>query len=133
MKTMEWSDSWQLGCAPMDEVHHEFVELLAKALAASDADLPQVWASLVEQTIQHFAMEDGWMRDTGFASAQNHMLQHRMVLNLMREGLGMARAGQFKPVREMADELGAWFVKHTQSLDAALALHMQQEPRPHTA
>ena len=60
-------------------------------------------------------------------SADNHILQHRVVLNVLREGLVMARAGDLQPVREMAGELAAWFAKHTQSLDAALALHMRRE------
>ena len=72
-------------------------------------------------------MEDEWMRSTGSLTAQNHMLQHRVVLNLLQEGLAMARAGALKPVREMADELALWFTKHTQSMDAALALHLRRE------
>jgi hypothetical protein len=33
----------------------------------------------------------------------------------------------------MAAELGAWFSRHTQSLDAALALHMRRVTTPGTA
>ena len=35
------------------------------------------------------------------------------------------RAGNMAAVREMAGELAVWFAKHTQTLDAALALHMR--------
>jgi hemerythrin len=49
-----------------------------------------------------------------------------VVLNVLREGLALARTGQYAAVREMAGELAAWFAKHTQSLDAALALHMRR-------
>jgi hypothetical protein len=50
------------------------------------------------------------------------------VLHLLREGLAGARMGDLAPVRQMARELGVWFKRHTQSLDAALALHMRRHP-----
>lgn len=128
MKTVEWSDALLLDFSPMDEVHREFVDLLARAQAASDAALPQVWAEVVDHTVEHFGREDEWMRKTKFSAAENHIIQHRVVLNVLREGLGLARAGQMGAVREMAGELAVWFGKHTQSLDAALALHMRREP-----
>ena len=75
------------------------------------------------------------MRHSGFASADSHILQHRVVLNVLREGLALARSGQYGAVREMASELAAWFGKHAQTQDAALALHMRRQaeypaPRP---
>lgn len=66
------------------------------------------------------------MRSTAFAAAANHLLQHRVVLNLLMEGAAMARTGRLAPVREMAQELASWLVKHTQSMDAALALHLRR-------
>ena len=128
MSTVEWTDTLSLDYGPMDQVHQVFIALLASAQKADDATLVERWREVVEHTQMHFGVEDEWMRSTGFSTAQNHMLQHRVVLNLLREGLAMARAGQFKPVREMADELAVWFAKHTQSMDAALALHMRREP-----
>ncbi len=128
MNTVEWSDALLLDFEPMDSVHREFVDLLALAQGAPDAALPQAWSVMLDHTERHFHQEDEWMRKTHFASADNHMLQHRVVLNVLREGLAQARAGDCQPVREMAGELAAWFAKHTQSLDAALALHMRREP-----
>jgi len=128
MNTVEWSAALLLDFEPMDAVHREFVDLLALAQSATDATLPLAWAAVVEHTTGHFAREDEWMRKTHFSSAENHIIQHRVVLNVLREGLAMARAGQIDAVREMAGELAVWFAKHTQSLDAALALHMRREP-----
>lgn len=128
MNTVEWSDALLLDFEPMDAEHRELVDLLALAQNASDAALPQAWAAVVEHTASHFGREDEWMRQTRLATAENHILQHRMVLNVLREGLVMARAGQVPAVRQMADEMAAWFVKHTQSLDAELARHLRHEP-----
>jgi len=128
MNKVQWSDALLLGYEPMDDVHREFVDLLASAQNASDEQLPAAWQAVVEHTEDHFDREDEWMRRTHFSSAEIHILQHRVVLNVLREGMGMARSGQFSPVREMAGELAVWFAKHTQSLDAALALHMRRQP-----
>ncbi|TNF52562.1 MAG: hemerythrin [Burkholderiales bacterium] len=128
MNTVQWTEALWLGFDPMDKIHREFVDLLAAAQNADDTRLPLAWQAVVAHTEDHFGREDEWMRRTHFTSAENHILQHRVVLNLMRDGVGMARAGELDRVREMADELATWFAKHTQSLDAALALHMRRQP-----
>jgi hemerythrin-like metal-binding protein len=114
----------------MDRVHREFIDLLAAAERANNAELASAWGALVDHTAVHFADEDRWMRETHCADAANHQLQHRLVLNLLRDGLAMARDGQSAAVREMALELAGWFAKHTQTMDAALALHLRSQRRP---
>ena len=133
MNTIEWSDALLLDFEPMDTVHRGFIDILARAQQASDTQLPAAWADVVNHTSVHFGMEDEWMRRTHFSAADNHVMQHRVVLNLLREGLALAQLGKLAEVREMADELAAWFAKHTQSLDAALALHMRRQGNLPTA
>jgi hemerythrin-like metal-binding protein len=130
MSPTGWTDALHLAHEPMDRVHREFINLLAAAEGADDTDLVSAWGAVVDHTAVHFANEDRWMRETHFADAADHQLQHRVVLNLLRNGLAMARDGQLDAVREMALELDAWFAKHTQAMDAALALHMRRQPEP---
>ena len=127
MTTLQWTDTLVLDFPPMDDMHHEFVDLLAQVETCTDADLTKLWEMLIERTCILFGQEDNWMLTTQFSSATDHTLQHRVVLNVMREGLAQARAGQTDSVRGMAAELGRWFAKHIQSLDAALALHMRRQ------
>ncbi len=44
----------------------------------------------------------------------------------MNEGLKSGETGELGPIRLMADELGQWFANHSQSMDAALALHLRR-------
>ena len=127
MHTLNWSETLVLDFPPMDDMHHEFVGLLARVNTCNDAELPERWQALIVRTHALFGQEDRWMKSTGFPSASNHSLQHRVVLNVMREGLVNAQAGQLASVRSMASELATWFAKHIQSLDAALALHMRRQ------
>lgn len=125
MTLLTWSETLTLGYPPMDDLHRECVDRLSDVDNCTDAELPRTWAALIACTERLFDRENGWMTSTHFSSTYNHTIQHRVVLNLMREGLAMARSGQSADVRTMASELANWFAKHIQSLDAALALHLK--------
>ncbi|AOF88133.1 hemerythrin HHE cation binding domain protein [Hydrogenophaga sp. RAC07] len=133
MQTLQWTPALWLGFDPMDAMNREFVELLGRAQAAPDDEVVATWQALVQHAATHFGAEDRWMRQETFATTEQHTLEHRVVLNLLREGLGQAQRGDLAPVRQMAAELGAWFSRHTQSLDAALALHMRRVTTSGTA
>ena len=125
MPALPWSDALELGLPFMDTTHREFVDLLARAEAGDDAALPALWDELVAHTADHFGREDEWMLSTGFASGNCHSTQHKVVLQVLREGARRAHAGDLAPVRQMIAELAAWFPHHAQTMDAALALHLR--------
>jgi len=123
--TLPWSDALALGLDFMDQTHEEFVDLLARCEAAAAAHLRALWRELVAHTAEHFASEDAWMRDTGFASGNCHSVQHKVVLQVLREGETLADTGNLAPARQMIRELAIWFPHHAQSMDAGLALHLR--------
>ncbi len=125
MSTLQWSESLALGLPFMDDTHQEFVELLALVVQASDDDLLKTWQTLIEHTDEHFEREDQWMLNTRFSSSNCHSMQHKVILQVMREGDKRGRNGELDVVRQMARELGTWFPQHAQSMDAALALHLR--------
>lgn len=126
MAALEWSDALALDLPLMDDTHREFVDLLAAVDRADDAQLLSTWHALVEHTDHHFAQEDAWMASTRFASGNCHSMQHRVVLQVMREGVVRAQQGDLQVLRVMASELALWFPQHAQSMDAALALHLRR-------
>jgi len=127
MTRLEWSDGLALELPAMDATHEEFVHLLAAVQAAPDAALLPAWHALVEHTVAHFGQEDRWMQATRFAAGNCHSLQHRVILQVLGEGTERAqRHGELHVLRTMADELAAWFPRHTQTMDAALALHLRR-------
>ncbi len=125
MAQLEWSDALNLDLPLMDDTHREFVDLLAAVDGADDAHLESTWQALVDHTEQHFGQEDAWMKSTRFASGNCHSMQHKVVLQVMREGVARAQQGDLQVLRMMASELALWFVQHAQSMDAALALHLR--------
>lgn len=125
MSTLQWSDALALDLPLMDDTHREFVDLLAIVVNANDADLLPAWKVLIDHTDAHFEREDQWMRSTRFSSSNCHTMQHKVILQVMREGDVRGLAGELDVVRQMARELGIWFPQHAQSMDAALALHLR--------
>ncbi len=125
MSTLQWSESLALGLPFMDDTHHEFVDLLATVVQASDDELLTAWQTLIAHTDAHFGREDQWMQNTRYSSGNCHSTQHQVILQVMREGDSRGQAGELGVVRQMAHELGIWFPQHAQSMDAALALHLR--------
>lgn len=125
MAELRWSESFEMGVPVMDQTHEEFIDLLAQVVQANDAQLMALWTALVEHTESHFAREDRWMKDTGFSANNCHTVHHQMVLRVLRDGKKRGDAGELAVVRQMADELSIWFSQHANTMDAALAQHMQ--------
>lgn len=125
MAALEWSEALALDLSAMDDTHKEFVDLLAQVNAAADAQLLPVWDALVVHTDGHFGQEDRWMQSTGFDAGNCHSLQHRVVLQIMREGAQRGEQGEFHVIRGMAADLASWFTHHAKTMDAALAQHLK--------
>ena len=125
MPSLQWSDALALGLPAMDDTHREFVDLLACVENAADDALMDRWRALVDHTDEHFGREDRWMQETRFSSTNCHSVQHKVVLQVMREGLLPARPGGLDALRALARDLALWFPQHAQTMDAALALHLR--------
>lgn len=125
MATLQWSADLELNIPAMDDTHKEFVVLLATVESAADDQLLAVWQELIAHTEEHFGQEDRWMTATGFSVGNCHSTQHKVVLEIMREGHKKAVDGDYSMVRGMTPELASWFSYHAQTMDAALAQHMQ--------
>ncbi len=134
MTALTWTDTLTLQHPKMDATHEEFVSLLAAtdaALAGPEPVLLARFEALVDHTVEHFAQEERWMTASGFAPENCHAMQHQSVLGVM---VGCARrAGSeggdgepvdFEPLRMAVGELAAWFPQHAETMDAALAQHL---------
>jgi hemerythrin-like metal-binding protein len=126
MSQLHWREALSLDMPAMDEGHRQLLALLEVAHEAHDASVVSHWRELIAHTTRIFEREDRWMHTTRFSSDHIHSTQHKVVLQVMGEGLSAGETGDLQPIRHMADELGQWFAKHSQSMDAALALHLRR-------
>ena len=125
--SLVWSEELELGLPAIDQTHVEFVELLAATEMADDEQLMDRLQDLTDHTVDHFGREDQWMSATAFAPVNCHGMQHRVVLQTLEELLRRGREeGDLALVRSILPELGKWFAQHAQTMDAALAWHLDQ-------
>lgn len=126
MHKLQWSNALSLDMPGMDDGRKTLVHLLGLAQEAPHPLLLQRWRDLVQHTALVFAQEDRWMQMTEFSSRRIHCTQHKVVLQVMQEGLSAGESGDLTPIQNMVTQLGQWFANHTQSMDAALALHLRR-------
>ncbi|WP_374259273.1 hemerythrin domain-containing protein [Aquabacterium sp.] len=125
MSSFTWSEEMALDLPAIDHLHTECTDLINAVIAASDADLLSAWDKLIAHTAEHFAQEDRWMQDTGFAPNNCHSSQHAIVLKIMREGAEKGANGDLGIVRQMAQELTLWLPHHIDAMDAGLVMHLR--------
>lgn len=125
MTTLQWDDALLLDQPELDTIHREFVDLLIEAESAPDEQLLALWQRIITHTEGHFGLEDRWMLAAGFAPENCHMHQHKMVLDILREGVSQAAAGNLQLLRDMLPDLAKWFDYHARTMDAALVYHLQ--------
>ena len=125
--SLSWSQDLALDHAVLDQTHQEFIDLLGQAEAADDASLIVRLQALFEHTVEHFAMEDDWMKASAFGPQHCHGTQHQVVIQTLQELLRRAREeGDLELTREILPELGKWFAQHAQTMDAMLTWHLDQ-------
>ena len=139
MAALTWNDTLALQQPRMDHTHREFVDLLGAVEQALAGDVPalrQHFDTFVRHTVEHFAQEDRWMQQIGFAPANCHSFQHQHVLQVLRtvqaqlqaagDEAAVAQHQAQDQVAALVPELAQWFPIHAQSMDAALAQTMQE-------
>ena len=123
---LQWGVHLCTGNGAMDHTHSEFVNQLNGLLAAPVAEQVRLYQAFLDHTVTHFAQEERWMRATGFAPENCHALQHASILETMRAVAEHARQGDDEIVTRLAEALAEWFPQHAATMDAGLALHLQE-------
>ena len=119
--TLVWGDHLLMGHGPMDELHEEFVELIALLQTAEDSELPSLLQAMESHLQHHFAEEDQWMLSTGFPPRDCHIDEHAAVLKSVAEVRVKLAEGNIALCRDLTKALVDWFPGHATHLDSALA------------
>lgn len=72
---------------------------------------------------EHFAREEAAMHETGFPAFAIHKREHERVLHWLETLAGDIAAGQdiAAVTQAIHDDIPAWFVQHTRTMDSATA------------
>jgi hemerythrin len=121
-----WSEQLALGQHIMDDTHREFVEQLNRVGAAGEAGLLAALDGFIAHTEAHFGQEERWMESIAFPPMHCHQGEHAKVLETAREVRNRVAAGDMRLGRMLAEALAEWFPQHAASMDAMLAMYMEQ-------
>ncbi len=125
MPLMPWLPQYDLGCAPMDHTHKEFVEWINRLAEIPDDQFLDGFDQFLAHTVDHFEQEDRWMEASSFLPIHCHMDEHRRVLQTLQSIRRFVSRGDISIGRKAVAELVDWFTTHAATMDMALAVHMR--------
>jgi hemerythrin-like metal-binding protein len=115
-----------VGHPPIDQDHHEFIDLLDKLNTASNAEFPALFRALYQHCEQHFEREKQLMQQSGFPAEAEHGGEHQRVLGEFKQFQTRVDKGLITFGRAFVKErLPAWFQLHVSTMDSALATHLK--------
>ena len=123
---LAWSEQLAIGQTVMDDTHREFVAQLNRVAAAADTDVLVALDDFIAHSEAHFGQEEQWMDALEFPPRGCHRGEHEKILETAREVRQRVAAGDVRLGRMLAEALAEWFPQHATSMDAILALYMNE-------
>jgi hemerythrin-like metal-binding protein len=126
MTLAPWKPAYELGLAPMDDTHREFIDWLNKLDVAADDEFLAGLDEFIAHTQAHFDQEDRWMRGSGFPPVECHGGMHVEILKIAQFVREQVAKGNMTMGRQLVKELVPWFDDHAATMDSALAAWINQ-------
>ncbi len=118
-----------LGMDAMDNIHREFITLVAALIAANNVEFPALFQELINHTRAHFAAESELMRASKYWGMPEHESEHNRVLGELQQLNLRLKRGHLPLARAYVKEgLPEWFDTHVTMMDAALVMHLRKQP-----
>ena len=123
---MEWSAALSVGFREIDRQHERLVEI-ANALNAamqtgeSAGAVGRILNELVDYTVKHFAYEEDLMRQQGYRDINNHLAEHKKLIDDVSAYKRQFDSGHTHITVELLGFVRDWLVKHIMKTDTALA------------
>jgi len=88
--TLDWHDSLSAGIADIDKDHKNFIRLLddfnwAVVNRIGLDEVKNCLQLLVDDAEQHFAREEGMLRQRSYPDVENHVAEHKAVLAALQK------------------------------------------------
>ncbi|MDD4965133.1 MAG: hemerythrin domain-containing protein [Gallionella sp.] len=125
----QWDETRHtLGMGEIDGAHREFITQVAALIAASDAEFPALFQTLVTHTREHFMAEGRLMREAKYRGLGVHEGEHHRVLGELQQLNRTLKRGHLPLVRAYVREgLPEWFDTHLAMMDGALVAFLKNQ------
>lgn len=125
-----WNSSYSVGVDAMDREHKRMVEIIndlygAMRYGKGNEAIGRILDSLVAYTQTHFAHEERFMRETGYAAFEAHQREHGTLTGQVLEIQAKYRAGSVLSL-EVMGFVKEWLVNHIQGSDRLYAPNMRK-------
>ena len=129
MIEVEWDDSFSVNIDEIDDQHKELFVLLAEFDAAimehkTNDVVDEVLSRLVAYTAHHFEQEEELMRAGSYPDIDNHIAQHRKLVEDIVEFKRRADSGEHIAY-ELNHFLRKWLVNHIKHSDSGYAKYLE--------
>lgn len=132
-----WSEAYSVGNQEIDAQHKKLLALagdLHRTVAEGKGPkaLYLVLQALVQESEQHFALEEEFMASRTYAGLAAHKQTHRKLTQEMRNLSGRARDGKLSSTLDMTSLLRRWLVDHITGDDQTCARALRlRDPGSH--
>lgn len=121
-----WSDALALGDPLFDDLHREFVDLIAALAHADAASMAAAVDDAIAHTQAHFRQETTLMQLHAFPPIHCHDTEHAKVLEVMLAVRERVAAGETDYGRTLATALMEWLHVHVPTMDFVLAAWLRE-------
>ncbi len=127
----KWSPEYSVNIKVIDDQHKELVAILNRLFLAvsrqeGDKVIAGILDSLTDYTRTHFALEERLMRDAKYAELDEHMEEHRNLIEKL-DRLCKVHLLEEKPIYfEMLSFLKSWLKEHIRGEDTKYSAALQK-------
>lgn len=125
MSLLQWVAGYSLGIASVDHEHRQMIDLINRiyeqieqsaSSEAIEAGLENIYAGIAA----HFALEERYMREVGYAEYEAHKENHEELLDEIRDLMDCFADDPAAGRKRLKKSLARWFTEHFATFDARL-------------
>jgi methyl-accepting chemotaxis protein/hemerythrin len=129
-KLIDWSDTYSVGVASMDEEHQRLIGIINNLNNAMHSGhgreaIGTILDELISYTKNHFSHEERLMRESGYPDYDEQKRAHEALVNKVMEAQTNYRAGTALS-QEVMGFLINWLVNHIQGMDKRYGAHLMK-------
>ena len=120
-------ENLQLGIEGMDEMHHDFLDLLGKIQSCNDHEFLALFEKMLTHTKEHFAFEESIMNQHDFYGKHEHLDEHQNLMNEMQYFYQKAKKIPAFGKSYINDYAYEKFKRHIINIDSQLAMFLKEQ------